>query len=72
MSVTLPTGIRDGERVRVPGTGHVDAAGNVGEGSLIVHVSSHLSAEARAVRALAALGVMGGLVLLGLMVAQSL
>lgn len=72
LTVTLPGGVRDGARVRVPGAGHIDAAGNVGEGVLIVHVSSHVSAEARAVRALAALGVMGGLVLLGLMIAQSL
>ncbi|MGI9658075.1 MAG: DnaJ domain-containing protein [Gaiellaceae bacterium] len=72
MTVALPPGVRDGARVRVPGAGHVDAAGNVGEGALIVHVSSHVSAEARAVRALAALGVLGGLVLLGLMIAQSL
>ena len=72
MTVALPAGVRDGARVRVPRAGHVDAAGNVGEGVLIVHVSSQVSAEARAVRALAALGVMGGLVLLGLMISQSL
>lgn len=72
MTVALPAGVADGARVRVPGAGHVDAAGNVGEGVLIVHVSSDVSTEARAIRALAALGVLGGLVLLGLMIAQSL
>ena len=71
LTVVLPPGVRDGTRVRVPGAGHVDAAGNVGAGALIVHVTSHVTSEARAVRALAALGVLGGLVLLGLMVAQS-
>ena len=70
--MTLPVGVRDGARVRVPEAGHVDAAGNVDETALIVHVTNHLSAEARAVRVLAALGVLGGLVLLGLMIAQSL
>jgi molecular chaperone DnaJ len=72
MTVTLPSGVADGARVRVPGAGHIDAAGNVGDGVLIVHVSDQVSSEARAIRALAALGVLGGLVLLGLMVAQSL
>ena len=72
LSVFVPAGVRDGQRVRVPGAGHVDAAGNVGDGFLIVHVTRHVSPEARAVRALAALGVLGGLVLLGLMVTQSL
>ena len=72
MTVALPAGVRDGARVRVPEAGHVDAAGNVGEAELIVHVTNHVSAEARAVRGLAALGVLGGLVLLGLMIAQSI
>ena len=72
MAVALPGGVDDGTRVNVPGAGHVDAAGNVGEGVLIVHVSQHVSTEARAIRGLAALGVLGGLVLLGLMIAQSL
>jgi molecular chaperone DnaJ len=72
LTVAVPAGVRDGGRVRVPGAGHVDAADNVGDGFLIVHVTRHVSPEARAVRALAALGVIGGLVLLGLMVTQSL
>lgn len=72
LSVSVPAGVRDGQRVRVPGAGHVDAAANVGDGYLIVHVTRHVSPEARAVRAIAALGVLGGLVLLGLMVTQSL
>ena len=39
MAVALPSGVSDGTRVTVPGAGHVDAGGNVGEGVLIVHVS---------------------------------
>lgn len=71
LSVMIPAGVQDGQRVRVPGAGHVDAVGNVDDGFLIVHVNRQFSPEVRAVRALAAMGVVGGLVLLGLMVTQA-
>lgn len=64
--VRVPPQIADGERLRVGQVGHVDSAGSVGDGFVVVRVRS--LPDAPLVRGAAAVGVLGALVLLAFVI----
>ncbi len=66
-TVQVPRHVADGQRLRVGGVGHVDSAGSVGDGFVVVRVWP--LPDAPIVRLVAAVGIIGALVLLAFVIA---